>query len=361
MDYPRGKTPGIYFGLDEQEYHDDPALSHSGIKQLNDEIEEFTYHKKCFNPDAPEFVDTDATRFGSMMHMRLLQPELFDKHYAREPSAEEYTAKGYTVVNTVGEWKQKLDERGIDYPASAQAARLQSLSPEDIIYLKPVIADAKAKAEQEGKESVNQNDWETMIMAEERIRNHPKFSQYFVNGIPEVSIFWDDPETGIPLKCRIDWLKVDTMIDYKSFNKAMSKSLVDAMHSAIKFRHYDLQAVMYTLGRLEIAKVIAASWDEDKGWWGAVHGDVSKEFITDFLACKDPSFGFVFQRNSKPCSLRGRSIPVRRDSTNAWGQGMQQYLDGLSTYAQGWQKYGLKHWVHEGGIVPLQDHDIYYG
>lgn len=42
----------------------------------------------------------------------------------------------------------------------------------------------------------------------------------FAEGRPEVSILWDDEETGVPLRCRIDWLRHNSIVDLKTCESA---------------------------------------------------------------------------------------------------------------------------------------------
>jgi hypothetical protein len=86
------------------------------------------------------------------------------------------------------------------------------------------------------------------------IRQHPIAGPLFTpgSGIPERSIYWTDPATGIRCRIRPDWLKqlADVVLcaDYKSCRDASP----DAVAKAVRDHAYHQQDALYTDG-LEIA------------------------------------------------------------------------------------------------------------
>ncbi len=151
---PDGLLPGIYFGLDENVYHNDPALSHSGMRNILIHPHHYWYHSPL-NPNR-EFKVTDAMQFGSQCHMLLLQPEKFFDVYS---------------------------VHGMGY------------SPK-----KKLIARA---------------EYDKINESIDMIKDVPDAYSYFRNGYAEVSIVWIDPATGMRLKMRVDFLRVFGCIDYK--------------------------------------------------------------------------------------------------------------------------------------------------
>lgn len=151
---PDGLLPGIYFDLDEEVYHGDPALSHSGMKNLLIHPHQY-WHYSPLNPNRA-FKVTDAMTFGKQCHMNLLQPEHF--------------FNVYTV-------------HGMGYAP--------------------------------GKKIIARADYTKIEEAVNMIKAVPDAYDYFQNGYAEVSIFWICPRTKLRLKMRVDYLRFFGCIDLK--------------------------------------------------------------------------------------------------------------------------------------------------
>jgi len=70
---------------------------------------------------------------------------------------------------------------------------------------------------------------------------------YFDEGYPELSFFWIDQETGLRLKCKIDWFRPDEggwILDHKSTKAHQYESF----KKEIANRNYHLSAAMYREG-----------------------------------------------------------------------------------------------------------------
>lgn len=147
---------GIYFKLSNDDYHNDLALSHSGMTKLLISWPDY-WMTSGHNPNRGDFVATDAMKFGERSGMLLLEREKFHEKY-----------------NTYH--RHKGAGKGI-YLSSVEYNKI--------------------------KESVD------------AIRKNKMGNDYFSNGYPEVSIFWRDVETGIMLRARIDYLRTFGAIDFK--------------------------------------------------------------------------------------------------------------------------------------------------
>ena len=66
----------------------------------------------------------------------------------------------------------------------------------------------KFKAENEGKILLLEADFETLRRIVESVLEHPVASTIFErreDALPERSLYWEDDETGLPMKARLDW------------------------------------------------------------------------------------------------------------------------------------------------------------
>ncbi len=116
-------------------------------------------------------------------------------------------------------------------------------------------ADAKAQraaAHEEGKTPLLRADFERVKAMAAKIREHPIASALFnpAYGKPEQSLFWQDEQSGIQCRARLDWLPTPLsrrrliIADYKT---AVSASL-DAIARAVHNYRYHLSAAWYLDG-----------------------------------------------------------------------------------------------------------------
>lgn len=178
---PIGLKPGIYFNLPNEAYHDDPALSHSGMTKVLVSWPDF-WLNSCFNPERKKNKSTDAMEFGQRSGMLLLQPKVFHSTYNTHGKSSP-TAKG-TWLSSV-EW-QRLTE-GVD-----------------------AVMDVPAGA------------------------------QHFRDGYAEVTIVWMD-SSGIMLRARIDYLRTFGCIDFKRVAEVNNY----AIGRAVKAQGLDIQNFLY--------------------------------------------------------------------------------------------------------------------
>lgn len=192
---------GIYFDLPEEEYHADPAIGSSGIKNLIVSPLKF-WIKSAYNPDKIE-EEEKANHFnlGDFVH-----DVLFDKSksFVTKP-------KGMSFATTAGKsWK--------------------SMVPEGTIILK-----------HEQKQAA---DLIFMALKETGV------SQQFVDGAPEVSFFWTEKSSAGEFRCkiRIDYLKADMEFDAKTFQNSMSKDEETILAHTIANNRYHISAFWYDRG-----------------------------------------------------------------------------------------------------------------
>src|SRR3546814_14526079 len=76
------------------------------------------------------------------------------------------------------------------------------------------------------------------------IEKHPDLSKAFSGGHPEVSIFWQDEQTGISCKARLDYLKARAIVDLKTFSNPLSKPIDKAISTRSEEHTSELQSLM---------------------------------------------------------------------------------------------------------------------
>lgn len=162
-------------GLSNSDYHSDPAISKSGLDEINKSPKH--YWEKYLKVDRDPVVWTDAFTVGSVLHALVLEPQNYDNDFITLP---------------------EIDKR-------TKAGKEEFKSFED-----------KAK----GKILVTPKQLELCEIMTKSIEEHPKASEYLDGfGTAELSIFfeWD----GVKCRCRPDYIREDgVVVDVKTAQTA---------------------------------------------------------------------------------------------------------------------------------------------
>ena len=96
--------------------------------------------------------------------------------------------------------------------------------------------DAAKEAQEAGAAPVLAREHTQILAMAEAIRRHPIAGPLFdpgYGGEAEQSLFWTDEETGVPRRCRIDWMRLEatgrpTAADYKTCASADPDSISES-------------------------------------------------------------------------------------------------------------------------------------
>lgn len=197
--------PGAYLGFPMDLYHGNaeccagPSISSTGLKLLSADKGKRSkgktplhfWHASHLNPNRRP-VDTDALRMGRAFHDALLQPELWATLYHRLPEGYDRRAKAWADAKEAE--AAALDE-GLCIMSAEEAA----------------MTDAMVDA----------------------ARADPLFAALLGKGEPEVTLAWQDKETGIWCRARPDFMlanrafalnvKTDADASYDGFSASIGK------------------------------------------------------------------------------------------------------------------------------------------
>jgi len=239
-------APGIYFGMSDTEYHDDPALGSTDIKTLLQSAPDYWW-RSDMNPAKEPEKETPSKIFGRAVHTCVLEGRSkFEAHYAPK------------------------DHNGSTKDGKAEMAAIQAA----------------------GKVALKRDDFTRILAASAFIKANEFLSSAFEGGKPEVSVFWE--ENGIRKKFRADYLKLNAIVDLKSIRNSKGKDFVSACYDAIANYGYDISAAYYTNGRRQMAGLLRD---------GAVFGDHDPDWLKS--VCENQSFAFVlvfWQAEGSPIS-----------------------------------------------------------
>lgn len=196
--------PGAVYALSNADYHKGPGLSHSGVKRLL--RSPWHYLAPTMPHAAPDPEPSAAMRAGTWCHCATLEPGEWVKRYVVGPEVGSKSAKV---------WK--------DFEA-ANPDR-ECLTP-----VQAKVAQGQAHA----------------------LRSHPILKDLFVRGKAEVSIYWEDPATGVLCKARPDWVHQCGTKDHPAVIlvdvKTSSDASPEGFTKSIANFGYHLQADWYCWG-----------------------------------------------------------------------------------------------------------------
>ena len=185
------------------QYHAHPAVGHSGLVRIMRSPAH--YQEYVSNPPEP----TPAMQLGAAFHTALLEPERFDQTFVVAPKFDRRTKEGKAAAEA---WE-------------AENAGKTALTVDQMAAIEKMVAS---------------------------VRSHVGAANLLVSGVPEMSGFWTDPDTGIPCKCRPDWVVtmegrqdwITAIVDIKTCRDASA----DGFARAIATLGYDVQAALYQDG-----------------------------------------------------------------------------------------------------------------
>lgn len=186
---------GIYPDLSNEDYHNDSAISRSGIKLFCESP--YKYWAEYLNPARPAKKTTDAMEFGSALHAFILEHETFHKYYVIEPKK--------VLLKDVGRDEYEDYKLKIDLMKSDNRIVLSC------------------------------QEWDLLTNMKLALQNHEQAWDLIEGAQYEQSYFWRDEHSGLMVKCRPDILRENCIIDLKTCASADSRTYqktmyLDALH-----------------------------------------------------------------------------------------------------------------------------------
>ena len=185
-------NPGIYPNMPEPEYRAAPGLNFSRLKLMAHSPAAFRFR---------QVHDTEAMKIGRLAHCALLEPARFARDYiVADGPINKITGRPY----------------GSDTKAFAAWEAEQG---------KPVVPTALEAIFAAMRESIAADTEAAGLLAK---------------GDAETAIFWIDPDTGLLLKSRIDWISGLALADLKTTVDGTSPAFCRAAEKM----YYHVQAAM---------------------------------------------------------------------------------------------------------------------
>lgn len=335
-------APGIYENLSAEAYHAAPALSNGGLKTflvsplhywhatLNPALEcALCSAARSEHPTVPcqyfsARAETPALRLGSALHVAVLEPDKFLDRYAPRPTEVDFPdalvkvdgLKKWLVANAVPFSKSALKPELEDIAEKAGAPVLAALKRQQ------AIADA-------GRKYLDKAEWSQVRGMAAALRRESALAPYLAGGVGEVSIFATDPETGVLLKCRLDWMAAcRAIVDLKSFSTRGES--VDAAVSRVIQYEYRRQPPFYL-------------------------------YVMKLAGLADFDWIYAFVESDAPYETRLRSMGAsgRRGVNKYWEATEREVRDGIKSFARYQSDFADgAPWAYHQAITPVRDSEM---
>lgn len=301
---------GIYFGIPFEEYDAIERLSKTRLKQILVSPADF-WAESWLNPNPKRLTpQQEKTRklallLGGAYHCARLESHAFHDRYVREISQADFADReGFLGTGTAIEAelarrelpKKSKDDDGV----LGQARRLAEAGYEGTIWH---IEQAAWEADKGDRIVIPAEKFDQIVVDMERMRKIADIDAALSGGEAEVVILYDCPDTGLPMKARLDFLRGDGWVELKSFGNPNRKPLEQCLLDAIRFNGYYIDVAAYH----EAVEMIRAGRLSLQGDYTAEQYD-----LVDQIVCADHPLPhkLIFQQKDGVPNVLSRSLKL---------------------------------------------------
>lgn len=316
----------ILSGMLAAEYHSKLALSSTGMKELA--VSPLHYWARFIDPARVPVEPSPEQKFGTALHCLVLEgEEKFRECYAQMLDETEHEDCLFTIED-MREWLRARGHKPLGTRKADVIAQVLAVDESARIW---DLLKADHEEATEGKMLCLKEDWNRLMGCAEALKNEPRFVELLSEGEAEVSLFAKDPDTGTPLKARLDWLSADCIVDLKTFTQKRGKSIDQCVNDAIYYEKYYLQAFFYC----------------------RVH-----QLVTG--RAKPIRFIFAFVESQPPHEVRLKELrPSNHGIANVyWETARRETRHLAEEWARCMQCFGAKPWREEREIDKLEDIEL---
>ncbi len=291
------------------------------------EVSPLRYWYLHINPNRPKDEPTPAMKVGTALHYAVLEPSKLDDHVVCQLKLEPHWL---VTVEHLRAWLK-------DHGAEPKGTRKDGLITQALaLDPKVKIWDVEEKmfqAKNDGKIILHADDWARVHGMANALRNEPRLMEILSAGEPEVSMFAPDPDSGVMLKSRLDWVTPSVTLDLKTFSQTRGKTIDQTVADAIWYEKYYRQAYLYSRVR-------------------ALQENAPK---------KSPDSVLAFVESDEPFETRIRVLrPTTAGEPNLYWMRAASETDALIwRYSDCMRRFGTDTpWREDQGIDPLLDSEM---
>lgn len=366
--------PGIYFGMPEEEYHALPALSSHGIKHLASSPMLFWARAswlsaKRHKAEAERALEERQHQVvGKAYHCRIMEGrDEFDRRFAIDLSEEEcadalvHTDQIKAAITGAGEKPvakvpDQLPDNGGEYMRTAKKAdwiaQLLDIDPAAKIL---DVMQERHRAAHQGKNFISREAFEQIEIAAKMIDDDPEVRHAFRDGYPEVVLIWTCPRTGVPMKARVDYLKLRAIVDLKSIANQRERSLEQAIRFEIASYHYNIQPSVYAEGVEIVRRLVKEVGRRAIHLHNQSGDDAIAEWTLKWAAQTDLEWLWVFQQKGDAPVTRGVFYPLAGTTRMVTDEIVRQQKRRFRQFSE---TFGTDPWVDVRPIYDLADEDL---
>lgn len=163
-------NPRIYQDVPFDEYLAWPCINNTLLHHAARSMAHFRAAE-----DAAEEEPSNAQQLGSVIHTGVLEPQQIRRRFVAMP----------------------------DFAAQVMHENSTCKKPRATNRYRQLVEDFQQL--HVGKQTVTQEDFDALLGIHASLREHPRAGKYLRRGRAEVSIVWDDPDTGLRCKARLDY------------------------------------------------------------------------------------------------------------------------------------------------------------
>lgn len=344
-------SDGIYYNMPDETYHAIPRLSASGVKNLL--VSPMTFYSRSWmNKDRVN--EGKHFDIGKAYHARILEGRAaFEQRFAFDLDPAEYTGV-LAKSDDYKEWIRKYnDATGEKVKLSGTNAelieRIHEINPDVPIW---EVINREYRAQHPGKTLLSR-EWANIIERDAAfIEKHPTISACFKGGEPEVTILWThnvEAKDGsgemiaVRMKTRVDRLKAEAIIDFKTYTNTLDKTLTRALAGEVATRRYHIQAAVYYR---------AIDFAVQKGWIPRCAGAGDEALNPDDDGRK---FVFVFQCKGDDPTPHARVMSRQLQWIDL---AMREFDNAALTYDAYMKSHGSEPWMVNTGLEYFADEDF---
>lgn len=369
--------PGIYFGMPEDVYHSLPALSSHGVKKLAASPMVFwastSWLSEKRRKDEAERALEEKTHqtIGKAYHCRIMEgAEEFARRFAVELSPEdcegalETTDQIKAAIESEG---QKPQAKVEDFMPDTGAAYMRSTKKADwIAQLLGIVPEAKIldvmqkqhRDANEGKSFISAEVYGQLEIAARMVEADPEIRHAFRDGHAEVVLLWICDRTGVPMKARVDYLKLRACVDLKSVGNQRERSIENAIRWEIAGYHYNVQPSVYLEGVQTVRKLIREGQgcihfcDSD---WPVDQMTATTDWVQKWANQKECEWLWVFQQKGEAPVTRGVFYPLAGTTKLVTDDIVLKQKRRFRTFSE---TFGIDPWLDVKPIYDLADEDL---
>jgi hypothetical protein len=184
----------------------------------------------------------------------------------------------------------------------------------------------------------------------------PEVRHAFTGGYAEVVLIWHCPKTGVPMKARVDYLKLKSIVDLKSIANQRDRSLENAIRFEIAAYHYNIQPAVYQEG-VEAVRALVRAGKALIAAHGAAEERMSEleAWAYRWAAQSDAEWLWVFQQKGDAPVTRGVFYPLGGTTQMLTRDIVLQQKRRFRKFSE---TFGNDPWLDVRPIYDLADEDL---